>query len=244
MTEPRPPQITPVHLAKVAVVYGRVSTPRQARDSTGSIEHQRNQQAHALAWGWRADQIRHHEDLGRSGTRADNRTAFQELLKLVSDGRVGAVLVANAARLSRAVQDFEALVALCRFRQTLLVIEGRVLDLNDPASRLMARIEGGVADYENSLRIKNSVDGKYAKARLGHAVSLPPTGYVVTTKGQWAKDADQAVQQAIEQVFRLFRQLGSAPRSCGRWPGLRRCSPSGPARGSRVGCVPISPACT
>ncbi|MCZ7625048.1 MAG: hypothetical protein M5R38_03770 [Candidatus Methylomirabilis sp.] len=103
-------------------------------------------------------------------------------------------------------------MALCRLHRTLLVVEGNVLDLNDPASRLLARLQAGVAAYENDLRTRTLVASKYAKARLGHAVSRPPGGFVVSTKGQWVKDPDHAVQQAIEQVLGLFRQLGSVPQ--------------------------------
>ncbi|NJD67778.1 MAG: hypothetical protein FIA90_03740 [candidate division NC10 bacterium] len=212
MMTQRPPQITQDHLGRPAATYIRVSTGPQARDSTGSIAHQRDQQAYAFHWGWGADQVEAYEDLGQSGTRTDGRVAFQRLLTRVAAGHVGAVFCANTARLTRAPRDFETLVALCRLHRTLLVVEGNVLDLNDPASRLLARLQAGVAAYENDLRTRTLVASKYAKARLGHAVSRPPGGFVVSTKGQWVKAPDHAVQQAIEQVLGLFRQLGSVPQ--------------------------------
>lgn len=212
MTKRRPPQITQDHLAKLALIYVRVSTAKQTRESTGSIEHQRDQRAYPLAWGWPEDRILAFEDLGLSGTRADNRGAFQRVITLVDGGGVGAVFVANAARLSREPLDFESLVALCRIHRTLLVIEGRVLDLNDAASRLMARIQGGVAEFENNMRIQNSVNGKYKKAELGIAITRPPTGYVITEKGKWAKDPDMRVREFFDELFRMFSTLGTVPK--------------------------------
>ncbi|MCZ7625052.1 MAG: recombinase family protein [Candidatus Methylomirabilis sp.] len=124
MSKQRPPQITPVHLAEVAAIYVRVATKPQAHESTGSIESQRNQRLYALAWGWSADQIQLYEDLGRSGTRADNRPAFQRLLTRVRGGQIGAIFCLDAARLSRAPLALEELVALCHLQRTLLVLDG------------------------------------------------------------------------------------------------------------------------
>ncbi|MCZ7625049.1 MAG: recombinase family protein [Candidatus Methylomirabilis sp.] len=91
MMTQRPPQITQDHLGRPAATYIRVSTGPQARDSTGSIAHQRDQQAYAFHWGWGADQVEAYEDLGQSGTRTDGRVAFQRLLTRVAAGHVGAV---------------------------------------------------------------------------------------------------------------------------------------------------------
>ena len=212
MSDLLPPQITRHHIDRMALGYARVSTTQQARESTGSIEHQRDQKAYALAWGWAEDQIEVLEDLGLSGTKSEDRVAFQRLLTLVGAGKVGAVFVSNAARLSRAPLDFESLVALCRIHGTLLVIEGRVLDLNDAASRLMARIQGGVAEFENDMRIQNSITGKYKKAKMGIAITRPPTGYVATEKGKWAKDPDAAVRGFFDDLFRAFSILASVTK--------------------------------
>src|SRR5439155_286776 len=51
--------------------------------------------------------------------------------------------------------------------------------------------------------------GTEAKARRGELVRLLPPGYVRDASGQIVKDPDQRVQQAIEQVFRIFRQQRS-----------------------------------
>lgn len=131
MTKQCPPQVIQDHLAKLAIIYRRMSTNPLTCEGTGSIEHQRNQRAYALAWGWSENQIQVLEDLGLNGTKSEERVAFQHLIKLVGEGKVGAVFVANATRLSRAPLDCESLVTLCRIRGTLLVAEGRILDKED-----------------------------------------------------------------------------------------------------------------
>lgn len=130
MTKQRPPQITQDHLTKLALTYVRVSTLRTQERMAGS-EHQRNQRAYALAWGWPDHQIQILEDLGLNGTNSKDRVAFRHLIQLVREEKVGAVFVTHAARLSRTPLDIEMLVALCRTHGTLLVIEGRILDKED-----------------------------------------------------------------------------------------------------------------
>jgi len=51
--------------------------------------------------------------------------------------------------------------------------------------------------------------GTEAKARRGALVRLLPPGYIRDASGQIVKDPDQRVQQAIQQVFRIFRQKRS-----------------------------------
>lgn len=150
------------------------------------------------------------EDLGLSGTSVDRREGFKRVMTLIAQGLVGIVLCSDTSRLTRSSGDFEAILALCRVNDALLAIEGLIADLNDPANRLLARLRANVAEYENELRAETFEKAKRMRARQGYAVSRPPTGYVVTTKGKWAKDSDQTVRLAIEEVFRQYRVLGSA----------------------------------
>jgi DNA invertase Pin-like site-specific DNA recombinase len=149
MTNQRPPQIMRNHLNRLAVVYVRQSTLRQVRENSGSTDYQRSQTAYALRWGWPEDRIEVYADLGLSGTRIEGREAFQQVLKLVGEGKVGIVLCADISRLGRALLAIEALVALCRRHGTLLVIDGQVLDFNDPVLRLLARLSRIVAEIDN-----------------------------------------------------------------------------------------------
>src|ERR1700674_5993635 len=56
--------------------------------------------------------------------------------------------------------------------------------------------------------------GTEAKARRGELVRLLPPGYVRDATGQIVKDPDQRVQEAISQVFRIFRQTRSIRQTC------------------------------
>jgi hypothetical protein len=56
--------------------------------------------------------------------------------------------------------------------------------------------------------------GTEVKARRGELGRLLPPGYVRDASGQSVKEPDQRVQQAIAQVFRLFRQTRSIRQTC------------------------------
>ncbi len=211
MSEYRPPQIKAHHLLRRAVVYVRQSTPKQVEEHTGSTAHQRGQQDYARRWGWPESAIDIIEtDLGMSGTTGDRREGFQQLRKLVAQDQVGIILVSDTSRLTRSNLDFETLLELCRDTGTLLAVDGVIVDLEDPGNRLLARLRAGVAEYENELRTQSLMKAKRTKVQQGYAVTGPPTGYIVTQKGKWAKDPDMAVRQAIEEVFRQYEALGTA----------------------------------
>jgi DNA invertase Pin-like site-specific DNA recombinase len=194
----------------LAVVYLRQSTARQVEQNTGSTAHQRNQETYARQWGWPESRIEViDEDLGLSGTSTEHRTGWKRLQKLVSEEKVGAIFTAEVSRLNRSRRDFGTLVELCRDFNTLLVVDGAVVDFDDSTDRFMTNIRADVAEYDNDLRKQAFAKATWAKARQGHAVSGPPTGYVVDRPGQWRKDPDLRVREMIAQVFEDYERLGS-----------------------------------
>jgi DNA invertase Pin-like site-specific DNA recombinase len=61
------------------------------------------------------------QDLGRSGSGAQERPGFGQLLAAVCQGLAGAVFSLEASRLARNNRDWHHLVDLCAITQTLLV---------------------------------------------------------------------------------------------------------------------------
>ncbi len=211
MNDSRPPQIRPHHLQRLACIYIRQSTARQVLENTGSTDVQRGQKEYAIRWGWPASAIEIvADDLGLSGMSTEHRKGWQALLKKVANEQVGLILAADTSRLTRSSADFETLLGVCEATNTLLAVEGVIVDPNDSANRLLARLRGNVAQYENEQRTETFMKAKRAKvAKHGLAITLRPTGYVTSQKGRWVKDADAGVRQAIEEVFRQYALLKS-----------------------------------
>ncbi len=223
---PRPLQILPLHLHRLAVVYLRQSTVAQVQHHIGSTARQYHQQDLAHAWGWPLAHIRVIDaDLGVSGSVIGGRSGFAELLALVQDGQVGAIFVVNTDRLARNMVEFSELLLACDRRQVALVIDGQVRDLHEAGDRLLATVLGAFAEHENRDRQQKLRHSMEAKIRdLGLAQGAPPPGYDApvdgslpsergrTWGGHWVKSADPVVVGTITQVFTLFRTLGSVGR--------------------------------
>lgn len=213
MTDTRPTQIKSNHLKRKAAVYNRVSTPRQAEESIGSITHQGDQQEYALRWGWRPDQIDLYlADLGVSASGGVPRPDWQRLLRDIANGEVGAVFSSDHSRLSRLAASFEALLAVCCANDTLLVIDGVIINPNDPNDRFIARIRANFAEFENAHRTEQMRKARFARAREGCPVSRPPVGYIAVQKGKgrhWIKDPNPQVRQRILDCFHRYEVLGS-----------------------------------
>ncbi len=211
MNDQRPAQIRPQHLQRLAVIYVRQSSLRQVQEHTGSTDHQRGQKEYALRWGWPPSAVEIVEDdLGMSGTSGDLRKGWQALLRRVAQGQVGMILAADSSRLTRSSADFEVLLGLCRATETLLAVEGVIVDPNESSNRLLARLRANVDEYENEQRTERFMKAKLTKVRQGVAVTRIPTGYVSAgQKGRWVKDPDSSVRRAIEEVFRQYEALGT-----------------------------------
>lgn len=205
MTERRPAAISHLHLARKAVIYIRQSTPRQVKEHTGSTTVQRHQTDHARCWGWPETAIEViDDDLGLSGSTGNQRPGWTRLLRMVANQEVGIILVSDASRLARRSKYLEDLLELCETTGTLIAVDGHVVDLDDPQNAFLVRVHGSIAQLEVARFVRLAKKTRRRLAKEGHAVSHPPTGYVVAAKGQWVKDPDPLVRERITLIFDLF----------------------------------------
>src|SRR6266446_939889 len=127
----------------------------------------------------------------------------------VAVGAVGLVLSLEASRLARTDQDWCRLLELYPLFDTLIADADTVYDVSTLDDQLVLGIKATMSVAELKVLHQRMQQGTEAKARRGELVRLLPPGYVRDASGQIVKDPDQRVQQAIEQVFRIFRQQRS-----------------------------------
>jgi Resolvase, N terminal domain len=179
----RPSQVTAHHLNGEAALYVRVSSQDQVQNSLGSLEYQRGQIRHAQALGFGDNQIKPYEDLGLSGTNTANRPAFLEMQKGVEEGRITAVFASDQSRLARNEVEWALFLQLCKNRKILILIDGRILDLED----------GGAGFSSTSAREarccrESSAAADIRSDRLGLTTGKPtPTGPTRITIIVWAR---------------------------------------------------------
>jgi DNA invertase Pin-like site-specific DNA recombinase len=202
-------KIRPTHLQRTAYVYVRQSSNQQVRYHPESQRRQYAfaERARALGFG---QVVILDEDLGRSGTGLQARPGFGQLRAAVCEGHVGVVIALEASRLARNNRAWHHLIDLCALTETLLMDDDGVYDPRHLHDRLVLGMKGSMAEYELGVMRQRAREACEQKIRRGHVMWAVPVGFVRTEDHRLEKIADRQVQQALDGVFKQFRELGSA----------------------------------
>lgn len=197
------------HLERAAYVYIRQSSIYQVRHHQEGRQRQYDLRSRAQQLGFAKVTVID-EDLGRSGAGHQERPGFGRLLAAVCQGVVGAVFALEASRLARNNRDWHHLVDLCALTETLLIDDDGVYDPRQMNDRLLLGLKGSMAEFELGLLRQRAREAFEQKVGRGFALWELPVGFVRTEEDRIEKTPDRQVQQAVESVFKKFRELGSA----------------------------------
>jgi DNA invertase Pin-like site-specific DNA recombinase len=204
-------KIRPAHLARQALLYVRQSPRLQVRANTGSTARQYDLGPRALDLGWPRERIRViDQDQGPSGASAAARDGFQWLVAEVGLKHAGAVFCLEASRLARSCSDWYHLLAICALTDTRVVDEEGVYDPGQYHERRLLGCKGPMREAELHWLRQRLWGGKWAKAERGPLRFRLPVGLVYDPTGRVVLDPDQEVSAAVQLVFALFAQHGSA----------------------------------
>jgi DNA invertase Pin-like site-specific DNA recombinase len=204
-------KITEQHRSRPAYIYIRQSTPGQVLHHQESTERQYALRGMALELGWSESAIRMLDrDLGMTGTEMTRREDFKTLVTDVSMRQVGAVFALEVSRLARSNLDWHRLLELCALTATLVIDEDGCYDPSDFNDGLLLGLKGTMAQAELHFLHARLQGGKLNKAKKGELRFPLPVGYCYDEQGRIVPDADAEVRGAVEMVFRLFRETGSA----------------------------------
>ena len=216
--------ITQAHQDKPAYIYVRQSTLAQVRHHQQSTERQYALKDKALALGWPQNSIRVLDrDLGMSGTQSSGRVDFKTLVADVSMGQVGAVFALEVSRLARSNLDWHRLLELCALTHTLVIDADGCYDPADFNDGLLLGLKGTMAQAELHFLRGRLLGGKLNKAQKGELRFPLPVGYCYDDEGRIVMDPDDEVRGAVQRVFGLFQEAGSAYAAVQRFAqaGLR-----------------------
>lgn len=197
------------HLERTAYVYVRQSSTHQVRHHREGRKRQYALADRAREMGF-AKTVVIDEDQGKSGSGLQERSGFGRLLTAVCQGQAGAVFALEASRLARNNRDWYHLIDLCALTETLILDGDGVYDPRGLNDRLLLGLKGSMAEFELGLLRQRARQAFEQKVQRGHALWEMPVGFVRTDDDRIEKIADYQVQEAIESVFRKFRELGSA----------------------------------
>jgi DNA invertase Pin-like site-specific DNA recombinase len=149
-------------------------------------------------------------DLGRSASLgAARREGFDRLVGAVARGEVGIVLSREVSRLIRTDKDWCHLMEVCQVFDTLIGDGEQIYDLRRVDDQLVLGIKGTMSVAELQVLRMRLLQGMREKARRGEFARLLPPGYVRDAMDKVVKGPDRRVQQAVDLVFRRFRETWS-----------------------------------
>ncbi|WP_353281093.1 recombinase family protein [Wolbachia endosymbiont (group B) of Horisme vitalbata] len=183
----------------------------QVRFNQESTERQYKLKDKALQMGWSHHAIRVLDsDLGVSGTQTHNREDFKMLVADVSMGKVGAVFVLEASRLSRSCSDWHRLLELCALTDTLIIDEDGCYNPSDFNDQLLLGLKGTMSKAELHFIRARLLGGKINKAKKGELRIHIPVGFCYDDEGNIRFDDNEQVRSVIQLLFRVFKEKGSA----------------------------------
>ena len=197
------------HLDRKAIVYLRQSSPQQVATNTESKRLQYALVERARELGFERVEVID-MDLGSSASiGAKQREGFQSLIASIALGEVGLVLSREVSRLSRTDKDWCQLQEVCQVFGALVGDAERVYDLGQMDDQLVLGIKGTMSVVELNVLKLRLMEGMQEKARRGELFRVLPPGYVLDGDGKVVVDPDLRVREAIELIFRKFRELRS-----------------------------------
>jgi DNA invertase Pin-like site-specific DNA recombinase len=187
----------------------RQSSPRQVEVNTESQRLQYALVDRARELGFERVEVID-VDLGSSASiGAKQREGFQSLIASIALGEVGLVLSREVSRLSRTDKDWCQLQEVCQVFGVLVGDAERIYDLGQMDDQLVLGIKGTMSVVELNVLKLRLMEGMQEKARRGELIRLLPPGYVRDGAGQVVKDPDLRVREAVELIFRKFREARS-----------------------------------
>ena len=199
------------HRRREACLYIRQSSQKQVVNHTESTRRQYGLRQRAIALGWPDERIRTiDDDQGMSGEYSANRSGFRDLMDRVAAGDVGIVLSLEVSRLCRNAADWQRLLQIAAFSDTLILDEDGLYDPNDSNDRLLMGFKGALSEYEMQSIRARLLGGQRSKARRAELKMRLPLGLTYNHRDEVVLDPDRAVVEAISLVFATFRRTGSA----------------------------------
>jgi DNA invertase Pin-like site-specific DNA recombinase len=207
-------KISSAHLARCAFVYVRQSTTAQVEHNRESTDRQYRLVEHAIALGWRRDQIIIiDKDLGISGSGIAERSGFAHMTTEVALGRAGIVLGLEVSRLARNNADWYRLLDLCGVTDTLIGDADGIYHPGLFNDRLVLGLKGTMSEAELHVLRARLNGGIRNKAERGELRRGLPIGLVFgEADGEILLDPDEAIRSAIQTIFNRFAEMGSARR--------------------------------
>ena len=206
-------RITSSHLGRKALVYVRQSSMHQVRNYQESRRLQYAMKDRMADLGWKEVEVID-DDMGQTASGTVSRRGFERMVSEVCMGQVGAVAAREVSRFARNSRDWQQLIEVCRWVDTLLVDHETVYHPRLGNDRLLLGLKGSLNEYELDILRLRSLEARRAKASRGELLVNVPVGY--EKHGiLLLKTPNLRVQRAVKLAFDKFLELGTARQALG-----------------------------
>lgn len=191
---------------KIVAIYTRVSTTDQAREGHSLEEQEKRLRARCISNDY--DVYKVYTDAGISGKSAENRPAYQQMLKDMKKGKFNVIMAFKMDRISRSIIDFEEFFNEIKKYNCGIEFLCENIDTNGAAGMMFARILGIFAQFERELIQERTLVGVESAVNKGHFGGKPPLGYKhkLDESGkqklkEWEIAEDEAI--IVKEIFDL-----------------------------------------
>lgn len=194
-----------------AVTYSRVSTEEQARQGV-SLDHQKKQnrryyEVREVPWVM--------EEISESGSGKNlEREGMQKIIFGIKEGRIKCLIVYKLDRLTRSLQDMDALIELFEKHEVQFMSVQENIDTKTATGRLFIRLVILFAQWEREKNSERTKEGLTETWEQGTNMSKPIFGYKAIkrkVKGKtrivkWVPDPEQSeiVNELYDLIVRNF----------------------------------------
>lgn len=133
----------------------------------------------------------------KSGKQADTREQLQEVLRFVRDG--DALVVTKLDRLARSSLDLQNIAKVLREKRADLIVLEQAIDTTTPAGKLMFDMIGAFAEFERSLILERTQEGRLKAQAAGKHMGRRATlteAQQAALRAEWAEWAGSASELA------------------------------------------------
>jgi len=184
------------------VGYIRVSTQDQA-ESGLSLKHQEEKiKAYCEAMDFELIEIR--SDAGFSG-KSLKRPAIQDIIKMIQEKQVEAVVILKLDRLTRSVKDLCYLVELFEKLGVALVSVQDSINTTTAAGRLVVNVLGSVSQWEREAIAERTKAALGVKKQQGLRIGGIPFGFKIATDNKTLLSVESE-----QEALGLIRELRSS----------------------------------
>lgn len=158
--------------------------------------------------GWTMAGI--YADHGISGTQAERRPQFLQMVQDCEDGKIDAIICKSVSRFSRNTLDAVSYMRKLRSLGIRLIFEKEGIDTDSEYSEMLLTVLAAFAQEESHSHSENVKWGKRKRLQKGHALLIPVYGYRKNEEDDTYEIVPEEAE-AVRLIFDLYEHGTSVP---------------------------------